>query len=74
MNASRSGCPINLTLEARSRAVVPHIDPEQRLCSFGSRRRPHLDAVPIVFASHPLAQAPRPHAGRDGAQARTVVG
>ncbi len=38
MNASRWGCPINQTLEARStsRVVVPHIDPEQRLCSFGS--------------------------------------
>ena len=52
MNASRWGCPINLTLEARStsRVVVPHIDPEQRLCSFGSRRRPHVDAVPILLA------------------------
>ncbi len=38
MNASRWDCPINQTLEARStsRVVVPHIDPEQRLCSFGS--------------------------------------
>ena len=66
-----------MTLEARSlsQVVVPHVDPEQRLCSFGSRRRPHVDAVPILFAPASLAQAPTaapPAGGRSSAHGSRV--